>query len=63
MSTIATNAIYIALSRRNPTKEDPEEYHWMLWLVDKDTSNGEVVHATNPSESSSILQFIGLRVL
>ena len=63
MSKIATNAIYIALTSRNPTKEDPEEYHWMLWLVDKDISNGMCVHATNPSKSSSIPKLIGFNVL
>jgi hypothetical protein len=59
---IATNSIYIALTARNPTKEDPERYHWSLWLVEKDISNGMpvCVHVTNPIKSSSIPKIIGL---
>ena len=49
-----SGSIYIALTLRNPTKEDPEPYHWLLYLVDKEVNNGIKVHATNPSKSSSI---------
>ena len=54
MPKIENSSIYIALTLRNPTKEDTELYHWMLYLVDKEVANGIKVHATNPSKSSSI---------
>ncbi|KAG7091275.1 hypothetical protein E1B28_010324 [Marasmius oreades] len=43
------NSISIGLTIRYPPPGDPENFHWLMWLVAADTKNGICVHANNNS--------------
>lgn len=45
------NSISIALTIRNKAdEEDPDNYHWLFWIVAGDTVNGTCAHANNQSK-------------
>ncbi|KAF4610720.1 hypothetical protein D9613_007125 [Agrocybe pediades] len=47
-TTFPKNTITLGLTIRYPANDsDPDNYHWLIWIVSEDGVNGTCAHATN----------------